>query len=648
MQSTDEILIAGGAFGVNQQDYLTRVTRHQELSSGLTGNANEPNGPVNDLAVAPDDSFYAAGEFSRIGDLARQGIAKFNAAFEFQPGFAPVWLPTNAILRAVALQPDGKVLIGGTFTNVGGLPRLAVARLLPGGAVDPTFDPSIRDIYFGFVQDLAVQADGKVLVSGRGRFHSGPNQTGDQAPHLVRLHADGSWDYSFDTLGGASPTPSIQEVRQIVVLQDQRIMLAGNFNRFGGASFTNVALLLPNGTADPSFTHRPVGNVNAIRQAPDGTIYIGGDFTMFSGRAMTDLVRLLPDGSLDEGFLTGGYRIKALALMSGGDLLAVSSTYLGSRANYQDCPERMFNVISQQQPPVGSTSGTLRYCPTPRPQVSDGGLHRFLTTGLGPRGPIIQVQPVGRLALTTNVNHLLEVAATDWLGGTSTLRYQWRKNGANIVSATNSFLRLDPINFGAVGTYSVVINSGEGATTSADAVVGYLPSTTAGGLISKLLNGGLKWQFNPAPGFSFDATNIADIKLQVSANLTNWTTVAGGISIQNGNIVIEDPLPIAPKRFFRLITGPEGWSPWATADPSSIIETTGLPTAVMTAVQSHITHFLGDPGSRGPEETRWENILIAPEARYVYDPMHNSGNDPAYVEFRLIGNGLGGSLVEAG
>ncbi len=638
-QSTDHIIIGGGNLGNFSQPYLTRVTEFEEFADNVAG--NHPNAPVHDLLVAPDDSFYAVGEFTKIGDTARHGVAKFSANFEFLPAFAPVLLPTNAVVRTVARQPDGRLLIGGTFTNVGGLPRLGVARLLTTGAVDPTFDPGIKNILGGHVIDVELQADGKVLVAGRGAFRTVQQPNGDYANQLVRLNANGSWDYSFDTLGGgAEAGPHFIEVRKVLVLPDQRLMLAGTFDRFGGRARTNLVRLLPDGSADTTFTASTTGTVNDLQLGPEGDLYIAGNFTVFNGPGYGMIVRLRPDDSLDEGFVPFGTQVKRITFLSGGDMIALSGKGSGHGwlALGGPCSGRNFSQISQ-------FSAT---CSDYRPFISDGGLGRVKTLGTAPHGPLITVQPQGKLATTTGISHLLEVVATDWLGKLDRLTFQWRKNGTPILNATNSTHLINQVNFASAGTYSVQVTSPEGSVVSSNAVLRFLPANSTGGIVSKLINGGLKWEFNPAPGFSFDATNIADIKLQVSGDLIDWTTIAGGISIQNGNLVVADPLPIAPKRFFRLITGPDGWSPWATADPSSIVPVSNLSADLMNEVQSHITNFIGEPGSRGTDEQEWENVIIAPEARYLYDPMFQNGSQPAYIELRLIGNGVGGSLAERG
>ena len=67
---------------------------------------------------------------------------------------------------ATAVQPDGKILIGGIFTTVLGVTRNNIARLNTDGTLDTAFNPNANDE----VYSIAVQADGKILVGGD--FHA--------------------------------------------------------------------------------------------------------------------------------------------------------------------------------------------------------------------------------------------------------------------------------------------------------------------------------------------------------------------------------------------------------------------------------------------------------------------------------------------
>src|SRR5207248_9846602 len=100
-------------------------------------------------------------------------------------GFDP---NANGLIRVVVVQPDGKILLGGDFTTLspnGGVAvtRNRIARLNPDGTLDAAFNPSAN----GTVRSIAVQADGKILVGG---FFNGANSIGGQTRnYIARLDA---------------------------------------------------------------------------------------------------------------------------------------------------------------------------------------------------------------------------------------------------------------------------------------------------------------------------------------------------------------------------------------------------------------------------------------------------------------------------
>src|SRR5436190_2256283 len=83
------------------------------------------------------------------------------------PGSIPTaaWIPAlNDIAVTLALQPDGKILVGGEFWSVNGTPRNRIARLNDDGSLDPTFNPGAGPDYG--VTAIAVQSDGRCIVGG--------------------------------------------------------------------------------------------------------------------------------------------------------------------------------------------------------------------------------------------------------------------------------------------------------------------------------------------------------------------------------------------------------------------------------------------------------------------------------------------------
>ena len=137
----------------------------------------------------------------------------------------------DAHVYAVALQRDGKILIGGDFGQVHKVERNRVARLNPDGSLDPTFNPG--DGPNTGVRCLAVQPDGKVLIGGI--FIS---VQGVARNRVARLNADGSLDASFDPGAGAN-----EVVRWVGLQPDGKILATGGFRDFAGVECARIARL---------------------------------------------------------------------------------------------------------------------------------------------------------------------------------------------------------------------------------------------------------------------------------------------------------------------------------------------------------------------------------------------------------------------
>ena len=116
---------------------------------------------------------------------------------------------------AMALQADGKILIGGDFNTYNGIPRPVIARLNTDGSLDTAFNPNIG-IGINGGEYFLIQPDGKILVAGG--FGSASNNYS-----LIRLNADGSLDNTFTLL------PTNSTGYQVSRQTDGKILLAGYF-----------------------------------------------------------------------------------------------------------------------------------------------------------------------------------------------------------------------------------------------------------------------------------------------------------------------------------------------------------------------------------------------------------------------------------
>ena len=102
----------------------------------------------------------------------------------------------GSVVRAV-VQPDGKVVIAGDFTEVNGQSAKRIARLLSDGSLDASFDPGTGAD--GIIEALALQPDGKIIIAGNfTRFN------GTSCGRIARLNADGSLDSAYASGPGAN------------------------------------------------------------------------------------------------------------------------------------------------------------------------------------------------------------------------------------------------------------------------------------------------------------------------------------------------------------------------------------------------------------------------------------------------------------
>ena len=217
------------------------------------------------------------------------------------------------------------MLVGGLFTaTINGTYSDNVARLNADGSLDTSFNPGTGTPGAGtgsHVNSIAVQPDGKVLIGGNFTSINGTNCYG-----LARLNSDGSLDTNFTLV----PIVGSPVINCIAVQTNGQILIGGQFSNINGYTRHNIARLNPDGTLNLAFnaTAIPSGAVSRLALQPDGKpIVTGWYFNYVNGVANASLVRLNIDGSLDGGFaptaITGSYggSISATALQPDGKVL---------------------------------------------------------------------------------------------------------------------------------------------------------------------------------------------------------------------------------------------------------------------------------------------------------------------------------------
>src|SRR5439155_22596358 len=167
---------------------------------------------------------------------------------------------------SLAVQPDGKILVGGTFTNLAGQTRTNIGRLNPDGSPDRLFNPgalagAFSSVTEGAVNCLAMQADGKILVGGSFTSLGGYART-----NIGRLNLDGSLDTNFNTWANGGANIGGQ-VYSLAVESDGKVLVGGSFTNLAGEVRNNVGRL---GNTEPA-TQSLIANDSTITWLRGGT-----------------------------------------------------------------------------------------------------------------------------------------------------------------------------------------------------------------------------------------------------------------------------------------------------------------------------------------------------------------------------------------
>lgn len=333
-----------------------------------------PNNYINASALQNDGKILIVGHFTQFNGTPASRIARLNTDGTLDVTFT-TGAGANNTVKAIVIQNDGKILIGGDFTSYDGTARKGIARLNANGSIDNTFDPGtgannyyngtynedfiyISTLYNGSVNAIVVQADGKILVGGAFQTFNGV-----PGNDFVRLNSDGSVDIAF-IVGLGFQGYQVDEntlsyhlvngsVRKIAIQSDGKIIVGGGFRTYNNVARSRIARLNTDGSIDPTFD--PGTGVNEVNyyDTPfiydmtilnDGRIIVVGSFIIYNGFASGRIARINSDGSFDPTFNSGtGFGISfypsnyglAMSIQSNGKIVVggVFDNYNGNTGN---------------------------------------------------------------------------------------------------------------------------------------------------------------------------------------------------------------------------------------------------------------------------------------------------------------------------
>lgn len=269
------------------------------ISFGIFGEvraASGANGAVRATAVQSDGKIIVGGDFTSYDGVIRNHIARLNIDGTLDYNFNPDLSAVDSVM-AITIQADGKILIGGIINTIPSGNNRSIYRLDIDGNVDTGF---AQGVYInGNVKTIAVQADGKILIGGYFSSYAGATRGS-----LARIYDDGTLDTEFNPATEVGGT-----IRDIAIQADGKIIIGGGFMLNNAPYWRNIARLNAKGEVDAGFAYGGIitwsNSVNAIAIQSDGKIIIGGDFRIYrseTGVFINNIARLRSDGVLDLDF----------------------------------------------------------------------------------------------------------------------------------------------------------------------------------------------------------------------------------------------------------------------------------------------------------------------------------------------------------
>lgn len=313
-------------------------------------------------------------------------------------------------VRALGIQSDGKIVVGGNFNVINGYIRFRIARLNTDSTIDESFQINTSGTGNSFTgitefHNIAVQPDGKLIVNGRFKYML----NGVQKDNMVRLNSDGSIDSTFVVGIRLEEYFSccVAGLNKPIIMSNGKILVGASRNSL----LPNVAPIIFNsdGSVDTSFSSNLYPGsglvyIMDIALQPDGKIIVGGYYWNTSNTPTSFLKRLNTDGSIDQTLQIPeelNKQIKALALLSNGKILIAkydAHPVAGARSqvlrlNPDGSTDNSFNAGSG----AGGKINIILALPTGK--IFVGGL--FSDFNGQPQGNLAQLNADGSLAPVT-------------------------------------------------------------------------------------------------------------------------------------------------------------------------------------------------------------------------------------------------------
>ncbi len=250
----------------------------------LSFNAGTGAFPIKAMLVQNDGKILISGCFRAYNEYPIHHIARLYADGTLDTTFISGLDSLEVSIDAIAIQNDGKIIMGGYFKNFDGVfisnSSVNIVRLLSNGSMDSSFHLELNFTdSFDYIKSILIQSDGKIIIGGWLNPYCGIN----------RLNIDGSMDTTFINQA------HISAYEKILLQNDNKVCIIKN---------NNIIRLNTNGSVDSTFTHGIGADsiIKVINIQNDGKLLVGGDFNSYSGVQQKNIIRLNTNGTVDSSF----------------------------------------------------------------------------------------------------------------------------------------------------------------------------------------------------------------------------------------------------------------------------------------------------------------------------------------------------------
>ncbi|BCY27811.1 T9SS type A sorting domain-containing protein [Flavobacterium okayamense] len=286
LQNDEKLIIVGNFTKYNgvTKNYICRINQDGTIDNTFNIGSGF-NDFVKRVKVLSNGKILVSGSFTNYNGISVNNLIRLNSDGTIDNSFNIG--SVNGYITTFEVDSNNKIFVLGNFTNFNGFNTNTLVKLNEDGTVDNSL--VIQYLPDSTVTKIAIQNDGKIILGGY--FTNFNNYNSNK---LIRINSNGTVDTSFN-IGSGFYFPGSAIINNITIQPDNKIIIAGIFESYNSIPINNFLRLENNGLLDNSFNTGyelfDNNNINAILL--DGVkILIGGGFTKYNGEGKNRITRL--------------------------------------------------------------------------------------------------------------------------------------------------------------------------------------------------------------------------------------------------------------------------------------------------------------------------------------------------------------------